>query len=155
MGNYNLIITQQYSFIVLLLIRQAINASTSLYNHCYGNIKSTSVVTCVILQCVTHSVRKYNVVLIDTEESKRNIPTRQVCATFASADSHASGVNPAHVTQMQPRSRRLAPAHLIDGISSVCRPQTCNEVVYISMYITVHTLNYEKNIKNISIYPRF
>jgi hypothetical protein len=34
-------------------------------------------------------------------------------------------------------------------------PQTCNEVVYISMYITVHTLNYEKNSKNISIYPIF
>jgi hypothetical protein len=35
------------------------------------------------------------------------------------------------------------------------RRHSCNTFVYISMYITVHTLNYEKNIKKISIYPRF
>jgi hypothetical protein len=40
-------------------------------------------------------------------------------------------------------------------VDNVRWAQTCNEVVYISMYITVHTLNYEQNITNISIYPRF
>jgi hypothetical protein len=53
-------------------------------------------------------------------------------------------------------SNALVPcATLVARADPLRRPPTSYEFVYISMYITMHTLNYEKNIKNISIFPRF